>query len=624
MVKDFASRSLTAFLLLTLGACSSSSRAPLTGKNQPVTIESQPSDQTAVIGQTATFSVVASGSAPLSYQWQKAGVTISGATSASYITPAVTAGDNGSQFQVVVSNASGSATSGAATLHVLVNGTDVVTYHNDNSRSGLNPNETTLTTANVSSATFGKIGFYSTDGQVNAQPLYLSQVNIPSQGSKNVVYAATEHDSVYAFDAGTGTVLWKASVLGSNESTSDNLGCGQVSPEIGITATPVIDRTRGPNGAIYVVAMSKDSSGQYHQRIHALDITTGAELFGGPKNITASYPGTGDNSSGGNVIFDPKQYVERPGLLLLNGTVYTTWGSHCDSRPYTAWVMGFDANTLAQTTVLNLVPNGNEGGMWMGGTAPAADNSGNIFVLVGNGTFDTTLNASGFPNQGDCGNCFAKLSTSGSLKLADYFTMFNTVQESNADEDLGSGGAILLPDLTDSSNQVHHLALGAGKDAHIYVVDRDSMAKFNPNSNNNYQDITGALSGRVFSMPAYFNNTVYFGAVSDSIKSFPISNARLATTAAMNTSNTFAFPGATPSISANGSGDAILWAVENSSPAVLHAYDAANLSHELYNSNQVASRDNFGAGNKFITPTVVNGKVYVGTGTGVAVFGLLP
>lgn len=494
MLTDFALKSIAVLLLLTLASCSSSSHVPA--------IETQPTDQTVVIGQTATFSVVASGSAPLGYQWQRGGVKISGATSASYTTPAASASDNGAQFQVMVSNASGMVTSGTASLHVLTAGPDVVTYHNDNSRSGWNASETILTTTNVNSSTFGKAGFYSADGQVNAQPLYLSQVNIPNQGTKNVVYAVTEHDSVYAFDAGTGAVLWKVSVLGGGETTTGDFGCSQVTPEIGITATPVIDRTRGPNGAIYIIAMSKDSSNQYHQRIHALDIATGAELFSGPKEITASYPGTGANSSNGNVIFDPRQYNERPGLLLLNGTVYTSWGSHCDFSPYTSWVMGFDANTLDQTQVLNLVPNGSEGGIWMSGTAPAADPSGNIYLLNGNGTFDTTLNAAGIPNQGDCGNCFVKLSTSSGLKLADYFTMFNTVQESDGDEDLGSGGALVLPDLTDNGGAIHHLAVGAGKDAHIYVVDRDSMGKFNPNANNNYQDITGALASGVYSMPA--------------------------------------------------------------------------------------------------------------------------
>ncbi|HEY7353677.1 MAG TPA: pyrrolo-quinoline quinone [Terriglobales bacterium] len=586
-------------------------------------IRTQPADETVAIGQSATFTVVASGSAPLSYQWKKGGSDISGATSSSYATPAAASGDDGTQFSVSVSNSAGAVASSPATLHV-TGAAEVLTYHNDNSRSGLNPSETILTTSNVNGAGFGKLGAYSTDGQVNAEPLYLSQVDIPNQGKHNVLYVVSEHDSVYAFDADNGSILWQVSLLGSGESTSDDFGCGQVTPEIGITATPVIDRSRGPHGAIYIVAMSKNSAPQYFQRIHALDVTTGAELFGGPKTIQATFPGTGDGSTNGTVIFDPKQYNDRAGLTMVNGTIYTAWGSHCDFRPYTSWVMGFDANTLAQTSVINLTPNGNDGGMWMAGGAPAADSSGNIFLLNGNGTFDTALNANGFPNQGDCGNCFVKLSTAGGLKLSDYFTMFNTVQESDVDEDLGSGAAMLLPDLTDNGGQAHHLAVGAGKDAHIYVVDRDSMGKFNSSANNIYQDITGALSSGLFSMPAYFNNMVYYGAVGDSIKGFAISNAKLATRATAHTSNTFGYPGTTPSISSNGTNQGIVWAVENSNPAVLHAYDAGNLSHELYNSGQSGTRDNFGPGNKFITPMVVNGKIYVGTGTGVAVFGLLP
>ena len=411
--------------LVLLIACSGSSPATPPANEAPA-IKTQPANQTVAIGQPATFSVVASGSAPLSYQWSRGSANIAGATSASYTTAGTTVSDDGSQFAVTVSNSLGSVSSSRATLHV-TGSADVTTYHNDNARSGLNPNEVILTTANVTSTGFGKLGFYATDGQVNAQPLYLSQVSIPNQSKKNVLYAVSEHDSVYAFDADTGAVLWQVSVLGNGETTSNDFGCNQVSPEIGITATPVIDRSRGPNGAIYVVAMSKNSSGQYFQRLHALDITTGAELFNGPTTIQATYPGTGDNSSNGTVVFDPKQYIERPGLLLLNGAIFTSWGSHCDIRPYTSWVMGFDANTLAQTQAIDLIPNGNEGGIWMSGGAPAADSSGNIFLMNGNGTFDTTLNASGFPNQGDCGKCFVKLSTSGGLKLADYFTMFNTV-----------------------------------------------------------------------------------------------------------------------------------------------------------------------------------------------------
>jgi outer membrane protein assembly factor BamB len=500
----------------------------------------------------------------------------------------------------------------------------VVTYHYDNARTGANLSETVLTPANVNAMKFGKIGFFSVDGKVDGQPVYLSQVSI-SGGTHNVLYVVSEHDSVYAFDADNGTVLWHVSLLGSGETTSDPHNCSQIAPEIGITSTPVIDRSRGPHGALYTVAMSKNGTGNYFQRIHALDVTTGAELFGGPTTITAAYPGTGDNSTGGSVVFDARQYAERAGLLLLNGTVYTTWTSHCDQQPYTGWIIGYDANTLAQTKVLNVTPNGSEGSIWMSGTAPAADSNGNIYALDANGTFDITLDANGFPSQHDFGNSFLKLSTSSGLSVADYFTMSGTITESNNDEDLGSGGAIVLPDLTDNEGQVHQLAVGAGKDRVIYIVDRNAMGKFNPSADNIYQEIPGVFTDAVFSMPAYFNNTVYYGPVGNAIKAFPISNAKLATTPSSNTGNAFPYPGATPSISANGTSNAIVWAVENSSPAVLHAYDATNLANELYNSSQAsASRDQFGPGNKFITPMIVNGKVYVGTPTGVAVFGLLP
>jgi hypothetical protein len=504
-------------------------------------------------------------------------------------------------------------------------GTNVTTYHNDTARTGQNLTETILTPSNVNSSSFGKLFVINVDGRVDAQPLYLAQLSIPNQGTHNVLYVSTEHGSVYGFDADGGTLLWHSSMLAAGETTSDDHGCGQITPEIGVTSTPVIDPKAGPHGTIYVVAMSKDGSGNYHQRLHAVDVTTGAEEFGGPQNIQASFPGTGDNSSGGNVVFAPGQYAERAGLLLLNGVVYTGWTSHCDARPYTGWVMGFDQSTLSQVSVLNLTPNGNEGSVWMSGAGLAADTSGNIFLLDANGTFDSTLDANGFPSQGDFGNAFLRISTANQkLAVADYFEMFNQGAENGSDEDLGSGGALLLPDFTDSSGQTRHLAVGAGKDSNIYVVDRDAMGKFSPSKNNIYQEIQGGISGSVFSMPAYFNNTVYYGAVGDNIKAFAISNAQFAGTSASQTGNTFGYPGATPSVSANGTSNAILWAAENAGSAVLHAYDATNLSQELYNSNQASGgRDQFGAGNKFITPMITNGKVYVGTTNGVGVFGLL-
>lgn len=488
---------------------------------------------------------------------------------------------------------------------------DVWTYHNDNARTGQNLNETILTPANVRVATFGKVGFFAVDGKVDAQPLLLSSLAIPGQGTHDVLYVATEHGTIYGLDAGTGAVLWSRSLLGTGESPSDTRGCSQVVPEIGITATPVIDRSAGPSGVIYVVAMSKNGS-TYFQRLHALDVTTGAELAGGPVTVTA----TG---------FDPKQYEERAALLLLNGNVILSWTSHCDIDPYKGWVMSYNASTLAQTSVLNVTPTGSRGAFWMAGAGPAADAGGNVYLLAGNGTFDTTLTPGGFPNQGNFGNAFLKLSTGTGLAVADYFATFDTVAKSNADSDLGSGGTLLLPDLLDSSSQVRHLAVGAGKDAHIYVADRDAMGKFNPVNNSNlYQDLPSALPGGVWAMPAYFNNTVYYGSVGSTLKAFSIVNARLVSPAASHSAATFTYPGTTPGVSASGSANGIVWAVENSNPAVLHAYDALDLSNELYNSNQAAgSRDTFGPGNKFITPTIVNGRVYVGTATGVAAFALL-
>jgi hypothetical protein len=386
----------------------------------------------------------------------------------------------------------------------------------------------------------------------------------------------------------------------------------------------VIDLNAGANGTIYLVAMTKKGS-TYFQRLHALDLTTGADLAGSPVAIQATFPGTGANSNGTSVIFDPKKYKERASLLLLGGVIYTSWASHCDSGPYTGWVMGYSQTSLQQTSVINITPNGNDGAIWMAGAGLAADSTGNIYFLAGNGTFDDTLNSSGFPENGDYGNGFVKLSTAGGhLTVADYFTMHNTDSESNGDVDLGSGGAMVLPDLQDNSHNTWQLAVGAGKDSNLYVVNRNMMGKFNiSNDNAIYQELSGALPGGVWSMPAYFNGTVYYGSVNAPLQAFPISNAKL-TTSAPQSSATFGYPGTTPSVSANGTSNGIVWAVQNGGTAVLHAYDAGNLETELYNSSQAANnRDNF-SGNKYITPMIANGKVFVGTPTGVMVFGLLP
>jgi len=513
----------------------------------------------------------------------------------------------------------------------VISGTDVVTYKNDLARTGQNLTETVLTLANVNASGFGKLRFLATDGKVDAQPLYLAALSVQG-ATHNVVFVATENDSVYAFDADSGTSLWHVSLLGAGEAPSGPHACGQIVPVIGITSTPVIDRAAGSHGTLYVVAMS--NGGADHQRLHALDLASGAELPGGPRDITATYLAPG----GGTRTFDPGQYAERAALLLSRGVIYTSWTSHCDISPYTGWVIAYAQTNLAQTAVLNVAPNGTGSGaatagpaIWMSGGGPGADGAGNIYLLTANGAFETTLDANGFPSNADYGNSFLKLSTAGgALSVADYFTVSNEVSESQADLDLGSGGAMLLPDLTDSTNTIRHLVVGAGKDGNIYLVDRDAMGKFNAQSNNSqiWQQLTQVLgngsSGGIWSTPAYFNGTVYYGPSGGNLLAFPLSGARLAASPSSASSARFPYPGTFPAVSANGASNGIVWAHQDGNPAVLYAFDAGNLGHELYDSSQAANgRDQFGAGNKFITPTIADGKVFVGTQSGVAVFGLL-
>jgi hypothetical protein len=502
--------------------------------------------------------------------------------------------------------------------------TDVITYKNDLARTGQNLTESVLTLTNVNQANFGLLRILATDGKVDATPLYLSGL-IVQGGTHNAVFIASENDSVYAYEADSGALLWHASLLGNGETSVNNLpaGCQQVAPTIGITATPVIDRGAGAHGIIYLVAMSFSSaSNTYHQRLHALDVTSGAELLGGPVDINATYP-----TLGGTTTFDPLQYEERAALLLLNGMVYTSWTSHCDFTPYTGWIIAYSASTLARAAVFNAAPNsaGMGPAIWMSGGGPAADPAGNVYVLTANGAFETTLDANGFPNQGDYGNSFLKLSTAGgTLTVSDYFTMYNEVDESSADVDLGSGGIMLLPDLTDSGGVVRHLAIGAGKDANLYVVNRDAMGRYNSNTNLIWQELQGALSGGIWSTPAAFNGTVYYGPNGGALRAFALKAAQLSATPSSSTSVSFTYPGTSPAISANATANGIVWAHENASPAVLHAYDAGNLARELYNSSQAANgRDQFGPGNKFVTPVIADGKVFVATQSGVAEFGLL-
>ena len=528
----------------------------------------------------------------------------------------------------------------AAVLPVVVFGQiNVLTYHNNNARTGANTAETILTQSNVNSTQFGKRWFFPVDGAVDAQPLYISNLTIPSHGTHNTLFVETENDTVYALDANTGAILWKKSLLPSGETPSDDRGCPQISPQMGITATPAIYlKSPSMGGYLYVVAMSKDSSGNYHQRLHALALGSGAEKLGGPVSIQGTYPGTGPNSSGGVVTFHPGAYKARPALLLLGGVVYVSFASNCDAPPFNGWIMAYDGGTLAQRAVFNVTPNGQNGALWASGGGPAADSNGNIYLMVGNGTFDQSLNSQGFPIKGDYGNGFLKLAFSNNVfSVPDYFASFNADDGPfNEDVELGSSSPLLLPDMKDSTGRVRHLAVGAGKVGTIFVVDRDNMGKFNPAGDGAvYQALVGVLGpgggqnavGAVRFSPVFLRNTVFFSGNQTPIMAFQLSNARLSTTAVSSTPEVFDYPGAGMSTSANVNTNGILWVAAPGGGSVasgLYAYVAGSLSHELYNSNQAAGGRDQITYAKYAPPTVANGVVYVATQTGVAAFGLLP
>jgi len=631
---------ICAFAAATLAGCGGGGGGGSSGGGPPPpppgavapTITSEPTNAQVKEGETAQFTVAATGTAPLSYQWSKNGTPISGANASSYTTPPTTRADDGAQFLATVTNSAGSATSAVGKLSVTPvpsasTAYDVTTFKKDSARTGQYLAETALTPANVNSSTFGLLGVMPVDGKVDAQPLYLGQLPVGG-ANHNVVFVATEHGTIYAFDADTRGVLWQKSLLAAGESPSDAFGCDTIYPEIGITSTPVIDRTAGPNGTLYVVSMSVDKNSNYHQRLHALDVTTGAEQLSGPVEINASY-----TNAGGTTTFDPSRYEDRSALLLTGGTLYTTWSSHCDLAPYGGWIIAYNQSTLVQAGALNVGP-GSSGnspetvgpGIWMSGSGPSVDSAGYIYLLTGNGPFETNLTVGGYPNGGDFGNSFLKIASSGGkLSVADYFTMWNVISETTNDLDLGSGGQLLLPDLTDSTGTVRHLLVGAGKDSNIYVVNRDHMGGYSSGANNIWQEIDGALGpDGIWGSPAYFNNTLYYGQKKGTMKAFRVSNARLSTSPVSQTSTVFGYPGTSPVISANGSNNGIVWTHETATFAVLHAYDPTNLANELYNSNQApGARDQFGAANTFMVPMIANGKVFVGTQSAVAEFGLL-
>lgn len=515
---------------------------------------------------------------------------------------------------------------------------DVPTWHYDAQRTGLRSDETVLTPTAVNSKGFGRLNSWAADGAVDAQPLYAANLTIATQ-PHNVLYIATENDSVYALDASTGTVLWQSSALGANETASDDRGCSEITPNIGITATPVIDRNYPPNGAIFFVALSKDGSGTYHQRLHARDLTNGAELQGSPVEITATYPGTGVTSDGTNNTFDSSKYVERAALLLSNSTLYLSWTNVCQQTTptYSSWVMAYSEPTLQQQSVLNLTPNGSGGGISMSGAGPAADLSGNVYLAVGPGTFDTTLTADAYtrPINGDYGNAYMKLENgSTGLSAFDYFEPLEGIPGSAHYADQGTGGMVVIPDIPNGTSKgipiYMSLVAGAGRDGNIYEMDRSGqyLGEYDGMSDNAYNIITNALPSGATSTPAYYNGLLYYGGVGDVVKSFDVPD--LLTTPSDMSTVTLGTSGATPVITANGTSGAVIWLLDTGATGgpVLHALDATNLGTEFYNSTQAqtngTARDSVHTTDKYAVPVVANGHLYIGTKTGVDVFGLLP
>ena len=525
----------------------------------------------------------------------------------------------------------------------------VWTYHNNNHRDGANLNETVLNLTNVNSTAFGKLFSCAVDGYVYAQPLYVPNVAIAGQGTHNVLFIATEHDTVYAWDAdnaGTGGgLLWKTS-LGTSALTvtatftNKNFGTRynggaytDIMPEVGITGTPVIDTN---SGTLYVDAFTGERSGSvtnYFHRMHALNIADGTERSFSPVTITASVPGTGVDSSSGRVTFNAKQENQRPALTLAGGIVYVAYAGYADTDPYHGWIIGFNATNLVQLTnyVFNTTPNSTiakyganagEGGIWMGGGGLSVDDNTNLYFEVGNGTFNVTNNS----GNTEYGDSFMKLSTTNGLAVVDYFTPYDQFTLQANDTDLGSGGLLLLPD---QAGTYPHLLLGAGKEGKIYVMNRDQFTTgnnhFDPTNSIDFvaQTVSGQING-AFDTPAWFSGRVYYAGNGDKLKIFTVTSGVLSGSPASTGSRSYAFPGATPSISASGTNNGIVWTLQMGTPAVLVAGNATNLTTELYNSTQAAgNRDRLANGTKFALPTVADGKVFVGNSNSVSVFGLL-
>lgn len=591
-----------------------------------VSVSLRPSRAAITKGQTQQFTATIAGTANTTVNWSVDGVSAGNASVGTVSASGLfTAPATGGVHTVTATSAAAPAQGATASVAVsdLVG---VLTQRYDAARTGQNLKEYALTPATLATPdAFGKLFSCPVDGVTYAQPLYVANLAIGG-GTHNVVFVATEHNSVYAFDADTSTctTYWKRSFLGTGITTvpaSDTAETGDIPGEFGITGTPVIDLA---GGALYVVANTKESGPSYLYKLHALSLVTGAELANSPKVIQATV---------GGVTFLPLDHLQRPGLLLADNTVYVVFGSHGDTSIYYGWVLGYDKTSLVQTSAFNTSPNptisgrGGETAIWMSGAGPAADANSNIYVSTGNGVFDNTRNA-----YGD-----SVLKLSGTLAVSDFFTPNNQDALNAADLDLGAGGVLVLPDALGSTAHPR-LAVVGDKESKLFLLDRDAMGTYaSSGADRNVQTLAvndsaaGVFTG-IFSTPTVWGNSLYIAATNDSVKAYNLSNAQLSILPTSRSNDTYGFPGSNTVVSASGSTGGVLWAIDTSKngtagrangPLVLRAYDASNLATRLWSSDAIAS-DTGGNAVKFTVPTVANGKVYVAGQTQLTVYGLLP
>jgi hypothetical protein len=511
---------------------------------------------------------------------------------------------------------------------------NVLTYHNNNARTGANLSETILTPSNVAASTFGKLFTYNVDGYVYAQPLYVSGVAISGKGTHNALLVATEHNSVYCFDADSnaganGGVLWQVNLGPSAPCPVPGFQFRAISNEVGITSTPVIDPV---SQTLYVDAFTSES-GTYYHRIHALNLADGSERSFSPVVVSASISATGSGSVNGVLSFQASQELQRSALTLAGGVLYVAYAGYTDlatTDPFHGWIIGFNPANLQviPNRIFNSTPNGTtaqygaiagEGGIWMGGGGLAVDANTNLYFTTGDGNFNASSGGTEY------GNSVIKLSTATGLSVADYFTPYNQEFYRLNDLDIGSGGVMVLPD---QLGTYPHLMITGGKPQYAYLINRDQMTTdnqhYNAGGSSDKVLQTMSLGGASFGTPAYYKGQIYYIGNHDAIRAYIVSNATLIPDRPGTFgSRVFNFPGATPSISANGNTNGIAWALQNASPAVLVAWNATNLSTELYNSAQSGARDQLANPVKFTVPTVANGKVYVGAQYTLSVFGLL-